>query len=320
MTPDDSSSRPPVRKGADRHFIQSGEPRLPDLQRVRRAGSVGQVGRVRRSRRSRRSGDRTEGSTGRVSREVAIGAALLVLLGFACVGLWLLGRMRAKGREEAGISTAAPELAKVWTGPHPHAVVENFTKASTHAERLKWVRNPDRVGRVMEAFFATGPGSTEKIKGSFPMTVGTVGEMLYENYQVDLEGGGRRWLSVSVDPDGAKVDFDAYARRGSESWEDLLSGKVPEAEVMRVQLKPGGFYLHGFSDELRWMNYKASSPDLAEDLDLYVERGGLAAAMLLDQAEQVDHVTVSLRAVGDSAGRRQFEITAVKAVGWVLAD
>ena len=313
MTPEDPSPSVPVRRAAQRHFSQSDTPRPADLQRVRRAGTV-----HRASRGRRRSGQESIS----VSRELVIGGALILLLVLVGGGLWVVGRMMGKGQDRAAVKagSGAPEVSRVWRGPHPFEVVKRFTAAPNHDERLKWVRQPERVGAAMEWFFREGPGSREKVRETVPMTVGAGGEVLYENYLVELEGGGRRWLSVSVDPEGAKIDFDAYARTSSESWEDLLSGKAAAAEVMRLQLRPGGFYLHAFPDESRWLHFKATTPDLAEGLDLYVERGSLAEAKLLEQGEQIDQMTLSLRAVGDSARHRQFEISEVKAAGWVLPD
>jgi hypothetical protein len=313
MTPEDPSPSVPVRRAAQRHFSQSGTPRPPDLQRVRRAGTV------HRARRERR---RSGGESFSVSRELVIGGALILLLALVGGGLWVVGRMMDKGADQASVraGSGSPETARVWRGPHPFEVVKHFTTAPNHAERLKWVRQPERVGAAMEWFFLEGPGAREKVKGTVPMTVAAGGEVLYENYLVELEGGGRRWLSVSVDPEGAKVDFDAYARTSSESWEDLLSGRVEAVEVMRLNLRPGGFYLHAFPDESRWLHFKATTPDLAEGLDLYVERGSLAESKLVEQGEQIDHMTLSLRAVGDGARHRQFEISEVKAAGWVLPD
>jgi hypothetical protein len=52
-------------------------------------------------------------------------------------------------------------------------------------------------------------------------------------------------------------------------------------------------------------------------MDLYVLRDSEAARQLAQVGETIAHVTVSIRAVEDSAKYRQFEITAVRALGWV---
>ena len=214
---------------------------------------------------------------------------------------------------------AREEAPKVWQGPVPSEVAENFTSATTHAQRLRWVRQAEKVGAAMEAFFRDGAGAAEKVTATrCHWPTGESGDTVYEILQVEMESGEARLLCVSVDPDGAKVDFEAYARHGSEAWEDLLSGAVTSAEEMRVVLRPGGFYLHRFTDESKWAHFKASTPDLADPLDFYVERDSEAARELERAGGTLSHATLSIRAVEDSAKFRQFEITAVKATGWVV--
>lgn len=254
-----------------------------------------------------------------ISREWVIGAMLLGLLVVVAGGLWLLGRNRgqAGARGESGPAAASETEPMIWRGPVPSAVVESFTKASSHAERLKWVRHPDKVGAAMEAFFRDGPGASEKVAGTMLLMTTSQGHMLYENYRVSMESGQPRLLCVSVDPEGAKVDFEAYARHGSEKWPDMVSGAVSSAEEMRVILRPGGFFMHRFPDESKWYHFEAITPDLPDSMDFYVARDSKAAADLLKAGDAIDTVTVSIRAVEDSAKYRQFEITAVKAIGWV---
>ena len=255
-----------------------------------------------------------------VSRELAVGALLLGVLVLVGVGLWLLGRMRGRpdsGGEAASTAKVSESQQVIWQGPIPSEVADNFTKAATHAERLKWVRQPDKVDAEMEAFFRAGPGAVEKITGTVAMAASGPGDMLYENYQVNLESGEPRLLCVSVDPRGAKVDFEAYARSSSEKWTDLVSGVVTSAEEVRVILRPGGFFMHRFPDESKWLHFKATTPDLPDSLDFYVARGSKAADELVREGESIAQATLSIRAVEDSAKYRQFEITAVKAIGWV---
>lgn len=254
-----------------------------------------------------------------VSRELAIGGLLLVVLILVAGGLWLLGRGRGAVKGEVKDQAEAVSEAEqiVWQGPNPSEVAESFTKATTQAERLKWVRQPEKVGAEMEAFFRDGPGASEKITATAALSASEIGDLLYENYLVEIEGGEPRLLCVSVDPKGAKVDFQAYARSCSVKWPDLMSGAVSSAEEVRVILMPGGFFMHRFPDEEKWIHFKATSPDVPDSMDFYVARESEAARKLEVGGVQASHVTLSIRAVDDSAKYRQFEITAVKALGWV---
>lgn len=277
--------------------------------------------RVRHSRgpvETRSRGVRKQARIVKLHHELWIGAVVLGVILVVAGGLWMAGRDRK--REPAATtektSQSMPGEVVAWQGPVPQEVAENFTKAATHAERLRWVRHPDEVGPMMERFFREGPGASEKILETIPIGARGSGDMLHENYHVVIENGPPRLISVSVDPQGAKVDFKAYARHGSESWERLLSGEVASAEEMRVLLTPGGFYMHRFTDEARWLHFEARSPDLVEPMDFYVDRSSKAAIELGRIEGTPLQVTVSLRAVEDGANFRQFEITALKADGW----
>ena len=284
---------------------------------MKRAGGVHLVPKGQRRRGGQRS---PQGGGAGISREVVIGGLLVLVLILVAGGLWMLGRGRggaAAGQEKSQAESASEGEHIIWQGPNPSEVAESFTKATTHAERLKWVRQPDKVGAEMETFFRDGPGASEKIVGKAALSASELGDLIYENYLVSLESGQPRLLCISVDPRGAKVDFEAYARSCSVKWTDLMSGSVASAEEVRVILQPEGFFMHRFPDEEKWVHFKATTPDLPDSLDFYVTRDSEAARELEKGHVLAPHVTLSIRAVEDSAKYRQFEITAVKALGWV---
>jgi hypothetical protein len=244
-----------------------------------------------------------------------IGALLLM----AVAGFWVMGRMHSAGKGgligvDRAEASAPPEK---WRGPVPSVVAERFIEAKSHEERMKLIRNPTQAGPTMETFFKSGPGATEQIKGFHWLTTGSSGDLALETYTVEFANSPGRLLSVSVDPQGAKVDFECYARLGSVAWDDLLSGKVTEAEEVRVILEPGGYYLHGFGDEQKWLHFKATSPDLPETLDFYLDRQNPSVRDFQESESKVLPATLSIRAVNGSEKNRQFEITAVKALDWV---
>jgi hypothetical protein len=231
-----------------------------------------------------------------------------------------MGRMHsAGGKQEAGVANRVESSAprEKWHGPVPSVIAERFIEAKSHEQRLELVRNPVQVGPAMEAFFKSGPGATEKIKGFHPVANGSSGDLAFESYTVEIANAPVRLLSVTIDPQGAKVDFECYARLGSVAWEDLLTGKVSEAAEVRVILEPGGYYLHEFSDEQKWLHFKATSPDLAETLDFYLDRQSPSVRDIRELGASSIRATLSVRAVNGSEKRRQFEITAVKALDWV---
>jgi hypothetical protein len=245
-----------------------------------------------------------------------IGSVVIV----AVLGLWVMGRMYSGGGKTA-VAVADREessaLREKWHGPIPSVIAERFVEAKSQAERLELVRNPSQVGSAMEAFFKNGPGATERIKGYYPLVNGSSGDLVFETYSVEIDNAPPRLLSVSIDPQGAKVDFECYSRFGTVAWDDLLSGKVTEAAEVRVMLQAGGYFVDEFRDEQKWLHFKAASPDLSQTMDFYLDRQSPSARDIQEPGARVFRATLSVRAVNGSEKRRQFEITAVKALEWV---
>lgn len=202
------------------------------------------------------------------------------------------------------------------------SVAENFTRATTHAERLKWVRQPGEVAAAMEDFFTSGSGSREQVAEISGLPPEVTDALASDCFGVRMDTGDLRLLCVVNEGGEAKVDFKAYARQGSQPWAALLNGQAREAAEMRVFIQPGEYYNFGFSDETRWQNFTVTSPDLEPPAQFfYLERSDPALKRLekLDTRNPV-RVTVAIRAVGDSHLHGQFEITRFLGAGWVMPE
>jgi hypothetical protein len=209
--------------------------------------------------------------------------------------------------------------AKDWKGALPVHAAEGFTRAETVEERLKWVRDPERVEPLVRAFFGTGPGATETVSRLVPMIAIQRGNIHYERYRADLDGGRNRVVCVVLTDEGGKVDFESYARHGSVSWDDLLSGRVAEADEVRLFVCRGEYYNFGFADDGQWSNFIARTPDLGEDLQVYARRGSPAETTLNQlTAAGPAPATLAVRSVDRSHERHQLEVTRVLAPAWVV--
>lgn len=247
-----------------------------------------------------------------------LSGSLLALLG---AGAWHAARrpVAAVAHPLRPVLPAAEAVAD--DGLSSRAVAENFTRATTQAERMKWVRQPEAVAAVMEEFFSSGKGSREVIAKIDAISPGTAGDLVYERFAATMVDGTRRLLCLVPTAGGVRVDFKAYARHGSVAWSDLLGGQAKEAGEMRVFLDKGDYYNFGFKHEVRWQCLTVTSPDLDVPVWLYLARTDPALKMLeAINSRQPVRVTVAVRAVGDSHLRRQFEIVGVHAADWVVPD
>lgn len=211
----------------------------------------------------------------------------------------------------------APITDEQWQGLLPEDVAMRFIDATTVEERLPWVRDSEEVGPLMQEFFLRGAGAKEKILGTDSMYPVSTETMLYHCFQVRLEGGGSRLLCVPMIDNRACVDFKSYARYGSETWGDLLSGKKSEAKEVRVFVAFDTAYLNDYTDEKKWLSLTASSPDFEHPLYFYVERESLAGKQLSEIPKRVaQRVTLGIRSVNNGHEKKQFEISQLHCIGW----
>jgi hypothetical protein len=244
----------------------------------------------------------------------AIIAGLVVGLG---VVLYVVFGSSGDKSEKDQQAPPTPIVEEKWQGPLPKDVAENFTKATTHAERIKWVRDPDRVSALMLSFFDEGAGAKEKVVSVKRMGGVSTGNFLYERFQARLDNEKSRMLAVVFTDEGAKVDFECYARHGSATWSDLFAGVVKEASEVRGTLASGSFYLFEFADDKKWNSYLVTTPDYDGPIHVYAARGSETDKAMSRVGTGEVRVMLALRAVGDSYQKRQFEVTKLITTGWV---
>lgn len=196
-------------------------------------------------------------------------------------------------------------------------VAQKFLRLSEEEARLRWVRNPERVRSKLWKFSREALrelGRIEKMIGH-----ASVGGREVTAFAVALDSGEVRLLEVVEMPEGPRVDWEAYARYGTASWEELWSGKMEEAEV-RVFCQPSTEAPEPFSDRKVWTAFRLSSPDLPQVVLGFARVGSEEEA----QMKQVILKSPKYRQrfilkVKRHEGEEEpvFEITELVAVGWI---
>lgn len=246
-------------------------------------------------------------------------ALYIFAVGFAlAAGFFLV--LRPQPNESADTSPSKAEEPQ-WQGPSPRQVAERFLAAKTVAERLKWVRHPEQTAPLMEAFYQDGPGSTEEVVKTKPIGTVQTPKLTLQRFKIEMKAAPSRLLAIVVTEQGAEADFKTYARHGTHSWSDLLSGGCRGAEEMRAFVTPGSYYNYHFRDDSKWRSFVARSPDVDDPFFLYVRRGSKEAEQLSNiPRRKPARITVGLMAHEDSFQHRQFEVMQVHSTGWVLPE
>ena len=164
----------------------------------------------------------------------------------------------------------------------------------------------------------------EEVK-SFPIPVAglrTMGSVMpdqsirYERFAARMNSGGMRFLCVVETEMGARVDYDAFARYGTVSWEDLRDGQA--AREFRLIAEKDSYFNHRFQDDTKLDCFKLSSPDSPKTIWGYALSGSITAKLLSGIVSvRAQRVTLALRSENDSHVHSQFVIENVVSNGWV---
>jgi hypothetical protein len=141
---------------------------------------------------------------------------------------------------------------------------------------------------------------------------------------VSFEKDGEKWNRIALfAPDGGggwKMDFPAFSRMATPSWDELLTGKAQSA-VVRVYVERDQYFNGPFRESDGWTCYGVASPDVDRLLFGYCKKDGeqdLAIRSLLD-IRKMARVTVVLEKA-EGADSRQFVIKRVLAQDWLVGD
>lgn len=201
----------------------------------------------------------------------------------------------------------------------PNKVADAFAAATNLKERLKWVRDPERMEPIVHRFYQTGAGDTEDFLRYSPLPASQRGDNALAQFDALMKDGGHRLIFVVDTTEGPKVDFETYSRHCDTAWEDLFAGRVIESGAMRVLLKPDTFFNHQFPDDGTWFSIAGESPDLPDMLHLYAPVTLPRVRTFLEKAQkQAIRATVRLASRNDSHFYREFEITELIAEDWVV--
>lgn len=214
--------------------------------------------------------------------------------------------------------TPLPEKAVTLTGPSPKEVAKLFLHATQQAERSKLVKDADRVDQIMRDFYEKGAGLSEKVINVTPIELPDQGPDVCECYEVKMEGGKSRILTLVAAEGRAQVDFEAYSLHGSAPWEMVLSGLISDPSEMRVVLQIGDYYNYGFSNEQEWQCFIATSPDLEKPVYFYLKRSDDHTDLTQELADgRPITATVKISSHANSHEKRQFELTNLLSRSWV---
>ncbi len=260
---------------------------------------------------------------------------LLVGGGFVIAGLFAVGAMVFLAGKRTAVhpaltspitaipETTAPKLHKLedrgeaalTTALKPLAV--KFLEATTVAQWLSLVRNPEAVESKIRAFY---PDGRIEPLGLGEFNMGDAMAVQDPWVTVTLRTGKQeaRSMAFVMTPDGFKIDWESWAGWSEMTWDKFLETRPAVPQRFRVNVFPTDYYNFAFSDDLKWQSYRLESTDGEHSIYGYVEKGSeLAKQIHLDKDAKQIPMILSLKFPEGGTSNGQVVIDKFIADGWV---
>lgn len=260
--------------------------------------------------------------------------AWVILLGFIFTGLIigavLLSRPSADHRPSKldRYAMAPQDQEQTASGPVPVGEEE----ALAIVRKALAVRDPAAVAEWIDP----GAATTERVAEFFTALPATDGELKELKWMSSMDANGLPMEGVTVvfDKDGQprnrlalltpddagkwRMDYEAFARWSTPSWDEILGSHTGPA-LVRVFLGPDTYYNGAFTDDSQWSCFGMASPDVQQLMFGYCKAGSpqlTAIRRLLEEARGPIRMVLKIQRP-EGGDPRQFEIAGVIAEDWV---
>ena len=249
---------------------------------------------------------------------------LILTLAFGLVVAGIIAFFRIEGASEANLVVAPAFPPEDLLGPDQ--IAKQFVDPDASIEdRLALLREPFDPSEVREQFAVHGPEWESGVDSIDLLRQGQMLDVGYHFYRVIFGNGDERHLYLTEEPDGFRIDWNAYRHTGIGALDELLTGKVPAADML-VMICPSAYYDHAFPDKEAFSAFVLTSSDPKKnDVFAYARKRSTTARILLQvvtEAQKPDGILpvamkLRLESLDGSHQHRQFLISHVVASTWV---
>ncbi len=227
----------------------------------------------------------------RAASWVLIGLGALIFVGLIAGAIYLV-RSHDSPPEPVASTTSQdvrPAFTSLSEGDAAARVVEGFLAASTVEAKAKYVRFPDKVLPLMQAWYRThSPAPQQAVRDELETALTKfvyAGDrkflILAMKMLPDLK---HRFFSVEILPDGSqRLDWETSVGWQPIPLEEFKLARPQEPVPYRVYVAEGDYYNGPFADSDKWLCCQLTYPSDADFKLLgYVDRGTEAGALLAD--------------------------------------
>ncbi|MEM8953099.1 MAG: hypothetical protein AAGD22_03010 [Verrucomicrobiota bacterium] len=204
-------------------------------------------------------------------------------------------------------------------------VVFSFLDSGTVEERLKWVRDVDRVEPLMREYYGRRGMEEEPYRRLMDPASAGAGWTFFDLaglqfVLVEMENYTLKVLVLEFTEEGPKVDWESWVIYGEMEWTDFKAERPTIPVLMRPVVMESDYFNFGYSDSEKWACYRLTDPELGDGIFGYVARGsGIDKALeeLIAQKGSAWPV-LTLRWPEGGKSRQQVEIVELLSKRWVM--
>lgn len=206
---------------------------------------------------------------------ILVGVFGVLLVGSLCWGLGLLSSS-PESEDTLVLKASKKQLSMVELFEKRKEAVRRYALAETVEERAQFVRDGQRLYPLMKEHYERFPMKEVwdvKVKGEHPKQVG---ETMFWNMHVDLNGKRVTMIVENLESGEAKVDWEVDAPHQPDEFSAFLQTKPSDPKTFRALIRgaqKNGFHGFEFDDYNKYRCFLVSIPNYDDYVWAYTEIG-----------------------------------------------
>lgn len=223
---------------------------------------------------------------------LGIGIVAVVALGALTLGLW--GKFTESVAPEPGPSKEELALKALQkTRADVPSLVKAYLAATTIEEKLKYVRQPERVEPLMRDWYEEKkhPMEAKEVDAQMILSPNTLFGKSFWKAEMNEGGMFMKQLWIQSYEDGSHaIDWETDVVYNPMHWDTFLAEKPTTPVTLRVYVGWDNLYLYQHRDEEKFQSFKLESRDSEQTATAYMDRAdkGMQIMMFFIQRSAKD--------------------------------
>ncbi len=163
-------------------------------------------------------------------------------------------------------------------------VIKKYTETPNWRDRLMYVHEPERVGKLMADFYDTQRG-VDPVMGAlmdqarYRINSTEIVLMTYRSARME----GKLEIALRKNENGRlALDWESFIGYSEKSFADLMRSKPPKPVLMRALVKIDDYYNFEFDNPKEYLSIKLNAADSEESIHAYCKRDSILGHWIIE--------------------------------------